>query len=99
MPDKLYYSVEMAMCGVAVINFAANLDARQWWIQMRHVQLHLEGAGRSPARLLYQSQRQQRGLLTVIFPAAAEAAGINVVFSGHDHSRAPHHGVEGMASL
>ena len=77
LPDKLYYSVEYGDVYVAVINFAANLeDACQWLIQ---------DAAKSSCTWKVLAVHQPAYYTN---PNGSSEAGINVVFSGHDHSYA-----------
>ncbi len=71
---------------VAVINFAANL--RRPPDPDAAVQLHL-ACWRSTSPRITPNPNGSSEAFNRYDPAAAEAAGINVVFSGHDHSWAP----------
>jgi len=84
-----YYSVEYGNVYVAVINYSANLSEACAWL--------VEDAKASDATWKVLSVHQPAYYTNVnggserfnkAIPAAAEAAGINAVFSGHDHSYA-----------
>lgn len=84
-----YYSVEYGNVYVAVINYSANLTEACAWL--------VEDAKASDATWKVLSVHQPAYYTNVnggserfnkAIPAAAEAAGINAVFSGHDHSYA-----------
>lgn len=87
--DSLYYSVEYGNVYVAVINYNADLTEALAWL--------VEDAKQSDAAWKILSIHQPPYYTNVnggsqrfneAVPAAAEAAGIDAVFSGHDHSYA-----------
>ena len=89
LPDKDYYSVEYGNIYVAVINCNANIeDAANWLIEdaaksectWKVLTLHQPPYYTNPKG---SSDPYNKGI-----PAAAEAAGIDFVFSGHDHAYA-----------
>lgn len=89
LPGRDYYSVEYGNVYVAVINNSADLaDACQWLVddaaksscQWKVLSIHQPPYYTNPGG---GSERFHEAI-----PAAAEAAGIDVVFSGHDHSYA-----------
>lgn len=89
LPDKDYYSVEYGNVYVAVINCNANIEAAAKWL--------VEDAARSDCtwKVLtlhqppyYTNPKGSSDPYNKGIPAAAEAAGIDFVFSGHDHAYA-----------
>ena len=87
--DSLYYSVEYGNVYVAVINYNADLtealtwlvdDAKQSGAAWKILSIH------QPPYYTNVNGGSQR--FNAAVPAAAEAAGIDAVFSGHDHSYA-----------
>ncbi len=89
LADENYYSVEYGNVYVAVINYCADLaEACEWLIadaqasgcQWKILTVH------QPA--YYTNPLGSSEAFNKYIPSAAEAAGINAVFSGHDHSYA-----------
>ena len=89
LPSRDYYSVEYGDVYVAVINNGADLSAACEWLK--------QDAAQSTCMWKVLSIHQPPYYTNVKggserfheqIPAAAEAAGIDVVFSGHDHSYA-----------
>lgn len=89
LPGRDYYSVEYGNVYVAVINNSANLEEAAEWLK--------EDAAKSDCAWKVLSVHQPpyytngaapSTAFNRILPAAAEAAGIRVVFSGHDHAYA-----------
>lgn len=89
LPDIDYYSVEYGNVYVAVINCNANLDDAAAWLK--------EDAAKSDCtwKVLtlhqppyYTNPKGSSAPYNKTIPAAAEAAGIDFVFSGHDHAYA-----------
>ena len=89
LPSKDYYSMEYGDVYVAVINNGADLSAACEWLK--------QDAAQSTCMWKVLSIHQPPYYTNVnggserfheLIPAAAEAAGIDVVFSGHDHSYA-----------
>lgn len=89
LPNELYYSVEYNNVYVAVINYAANLEEACAWL--------VEDAAKSDCawKVLalhqppyYTNPGGSSEAFNRYVPSAAEEAGIDVVFSGHDHSYA-----------
>ncbi|MCR5721794.1 MAG: fibronectin type III domain-containing protein, partial [Lachnospiraceae bacterium] len=87
--EEEYYSVEYGNVYVAVINYNANLKAACDWL--------VEDAQASDAQWKFLSIHQPPYYTNVnggsqrfhnAIPAAAEKAGLDAVFSGHDHSYA-----------
>ncbi len=87
--EQDYYSVEYGNVYVAVINYSANLKEACEWL--------IEDAKASTAQWKFLSVHQPAYYTNVnggsqrfhaAIPAAAEAAGLDAVFSGHDHSYA-----------
>ncbi len=87
--EQDYYSVEYGNVYVAVINYSANLKEACAWL--------IEDAKASGAQWKFLSIHQPAYYTNVnggsnrfhnAIPAAAEAAGLDAVFSGHDHSYA-----------
>ena len=89
LPAKDYYSVEYGNVYVAVINCNANIEAAAKWL--------VEDAAKSECtwKVLtlhqppyYTNPKGSSDPYNKGIPAAAEAAGIDFVFSGHDHAYA-----------
>lgn len=89
LPGRDYYSVETNGVYVAVINNSADLDEAMQWLA--------EDAAQSQCQWKFLSVHQPPYYTNVNggsqsfhekIPAMAEAAGIDIVFSGHDHSYA-----------
>ena len=89
LPGRDYYSVETNGVYVAVINNSADLDEAMQWLA--------EDAAKSECQWKFLSVHQPAYYTNVNggsnafhekIPAVAEAAGIDIVFSGHDHSYA-----------
>ena len=87
--EEEYYSVEYGNVYVAVINYNANLKAACDWL--------VEDAQASDAQWKFLTIHQPPYFTNVnggsqrfhnAIPAAAEKAGLDAVFSGHDHSYA-----------
>ncbi|SFB18904.1 Glucan-binding domain-containing protein (YG repeat), partial [Acetitomaculum ruminis DSM 5522] len=87
--DSLYYSVEYGNVYIAVVNYNANLKEAMDWL--------VKDAKNSNARWKVLSIHQPAYYTNVnggserfhkYVPSAADEAGIDVVFSGHDHSYA-----------
>ncbi|QFJ56315.1 phosphodiester glycosidase family protein [Pseudobutyrivibrio xylanivorans] len=87
--EKDYYSVEYGNVYVAVINYSANLSNACAWLiqdaqassaQWKFLSVH------QPAYYTNPNGGSQRFHNSI--PKAAEAAGIDAVFSGHDHAYA-----------
>ena len=88
-PDADYYSVEYGNVYIAVVNCNADLNAAAAWLQ--------EDAAKTTCewKLLtvhqppyYTNPKGSSAAYNRILPAAIDAAGIDVVFSGHDHAYA-----------
>ncbi len=88
-PARDYYSVERGDVYLAVINNNADLEKAAAWL--------IEDAAKSDCAWKVLSLHQppyytnvngDSGKFNAILPAAADAAGIDAVFSGHDHSYA-----------
>lgn len=89
LPSKDYYSVEYGDVYVAVINNSADLEKACQWL--------IDDAAKSDCtwKVLsihqppyYTNANGGSERFNKAIPAAADAAGIDVVFSGHDHSYA-----------
>ncbi|MBQ7871469.1 MAG: phosphodiester glycosidase family protein [Oscillospiraceae bacterium] len=89
LPDPDYYSYEINNVYVAVINNSADLEEAAAWL--------VEDASASGCtwKVLtihqapyYTNPNGGNQRFHAVIPAAADAAGIDVVFSGHDHSYA-----------
>ena len=89
LPDKDYYSVEYGNVYVAVINCNASIEAAAKWL--------VEDAAKSDCtwKVLtlhqppyYTNPKGSSDPYNKVIPSAAEAAGIDFVFSGHDHAYA-----------
>lgn len=89
LPDKDYYSVQYGDVYVAVINCNADIASAAKWL--------VEDAAKSDCawKLLtlhqppyYANPKGSSAPYNKAIPAAAEQAGIDFVFSGHDHSYA-----------
>lgn len=89
LPNKDYYSVEYGNVYLAVINCNANVEAAAKWL--------VEDAAKSDCtwKVLtlhqppyYTNPKGSSAPYNKNIPAAAEAAGIDFVFSGHDHAYA-----------
>ena len=89
LPSKDYYSVEYGDVYVAVINNSADLEEACQWL--------IDDAAKSDCtwKVLsihqppyYTNANGGSERFNKAIPAAADAAGIDVVFSGHDHSYA-----------
>lgn len=89
LPDQDYYSVEYGNVYLAVINCNANVeDAAKWLVEdaaksdctWKALTLH------QPP--YYTNPKGSSAPYNKSIPAAAEAAGIDFVFSGHDHAYA-----------
>lgn len=89
LPGKDWYSVEYGNVYIAVINCNANVEAAAKWL--------VEDAAKSDCtwKVLtlhqppyYTNPKGSSAPYNKSIPAAAEAAGIDFVFSGHDHAYA-----------
>ena len=89
LPGKDYYSVEYGDVYVAVINNSADLSAACEWLKQDAAQStcmwKILSIHQPP---YYTNAKGGSERFHEQIPAAAEAAGIDVVFSGHDHSYA-----------
>ncbi len=87
--EKNYYSVEYGNVYVAVINYSANLsDACAWLVEdakASDAQWKILAVHQPP---YYTNVNGGSQRFHAAIPAAADAAGIDAVFSGHDHSYA-----------
>lgn len=87
--ERLYYSVEYGNVYVAVINNNANLTEALEWLKQDAIASDAAWKVLSihqPAYYTNVTGGSER--FNQVVPAAADAAGIDVVFSGHDHSYA-----------
>lgn len=89
LPGRDYYSLERDGVYIAVINNSADLEEAAAWLK--------EDAAKSQCQWkmlsihqppYYTNKNGGNEKFNAILPAAAEAAGIDVVFSGHDHAYA-----------
>ena len=89
LPSKDYYSMEYGDVYVAVINNGADLSAACEWLKQDAAQStcmwKILSIHQPP---YYTNAKGGSERFHEQIPAAAEAAGIDVVFSGHDHSYA-----------
>lgn len=89
LPGKDYYSVEYGDVYVAVINNSADLAEACAWLQQDAAQSTCMWKVLSIHQPPYYTNAKGGSeRFHEQIPAAAEAAGIDVVFSGHDHSYA-----------
>lgn len=90
LPGKDYYSVEYGDVYVAVINNSADLSAACEWLKQDAAQSTCMWKILSIHQPPYYTNAKNGGSekFHELIPAAAEAAGIDAVFSGHDHSYA-----------
>ena len=90
LPGKDYYSVEYGDVYVAVINNSADLSAACEWLKQDAAQSTCMWKVLSIHQPPYYTNAKNGGSekFHELIPAAAEAAGIDAVFSGHDHSYA-----------
>ena len=90
LPGKDYYSVEYGDVYVAVINNSADLTEACAWLQQDAAQSTCMWKVLSIHQPPYYTNAKNGGSekFHELIPAAAEAAGIDAVFSGHDHSYA-----------
>lgn len=90
LPGKDYYSVEYGDVYVAVINNSADLSAACAWLRQDAAQSTCMWKVLSIHQPPYYTNAKNGGSekFHELIPAAAEAAGIDAVFSGHDHSYA-----------
>ena len=89
LPSKDYYSVEYGDVYVAVINNGADLSAACEWLKQDAAQSTCMWKVLSIHQPPYYTNAKGGSeRFHEQIPAAAEAAGIDVVFSGHDHSYA-----------
>lgn len=90
LPGKDYYSVEYGDVYVAVINNSADLSAACAWLKQDAAQSTCMWKILSIHQPPYYTNAKNGGSekFHELIPAAAEAAGIDAVFSGHDHSYA-----------
>ena len=90
LPGKDYYSVEYGDVYVAVINNSADLNEACAWLKQDAAQSHCMWKILSIHQPPYYTNAKNGGSekFHELIPAAAEAAGIDAVFSGHDHSYA-----------
>ncbi len=89
LENELYYSVEYNDVYIAVMNYAANVQEAAEWLK--------QDAAKSDCtwKILavhqppyYTNPKGSSEAFNRYIPAAAQEAGINMVFSGHDHSYA-----------
>lgn len=89
VPDEDYYSVEYGNVYVAVINCNANLEAAAKWL--------VDDAAKSDCEWkvltlhqppYYTNPKGSSAAYNEHIPSAVDAAGIDFVFSGHDHAYA-----------
>ena len=89
LPGKDYYSVEYGDVYVAVINNSADLTEACAWLRQDAAQStcmwKILSIHQPP---YYTNAKGGSERFHELIPAAAEAAGIDAVFSGHDHSYA-----------
>ena len=89
LPSRDYYSVEYGDVYVAVINNGADLSAACEWLKQDAAQSTCMWKVLSIHQPPYYTNAKGGSeRFHEQIPAAAEAAGIDVVFSGHDHSYA-----------
>ncbi len=89
LPGKDYYSMEYGDVYVAVINNGADLSAACEWLKQDAAQSTCMWKVLSIHQPPYYTNAKGGSeRFHEQIPAAAEAAGIDVVFSGHDHSYA-----------
>lgn len=90
LPGKDYYSVEYGDVYVAVINNSADLAEACAWLRQDAAQSTCMWKVLSIHQPPYYTNAKNGGSekFHELIPAAAEAAGIDAVFSGHDHSYA-----------
>lgn len=87
LPNENYYSVEYGDVYVAVINNGADLSAACEWLKQDAAQSTCMWKVLSIHQPPYYTNANGNSeKFHDQIPAAAEAAGIDVVFSGHDHS-------------
>ena len=90
LPGKDYYSVEYGDVYVAVINNSADLTEACAWLRQDAAQSTCMWKVLSIHQPPYYTNAKNGGSekFHELIPSAAEAAGIDAVFSGHDHSYA-----------
>lgn len=89
LADEDYYSVEYGNVYIAVINCNANLEAAAQWLADDAAQSDCEWkllTVHQPA--YYTNPKGSSAAYNAYLPAAVDAAGIDFVFSGHDHAYA-----------
>ena len=89
LPGEDYYSVEYGNVYVAVINCNANLEAAAKWLVEDAAQTDCEWKVLSVHQPpYYTNPKGSSAAYNQYLPSAVDAAGIDFVFSGHDHSYA-----------
>jgi hypothetical protein len=87
--EKYYYSVEYGDVYVAVINYDANLtEALEWLVEDANASTAVWKVLSIHQPAYYTNVNGGSDRFNKAVPAAAQKAGIDVVFSGHDHSYA-----------
>lgn len=89
VPDKNYYSVEYGNVYMAVINCNANLEAAAKWLASDAAASNCEWKVLTVHQPpYYTNPKGSSAAYNQYLPSAVDAAGIDFVFSGHDHSYA-----------
>lgn len=89
VPDKNYYSVEYGNVYMAVINCNANLEAAAKWLVSDAAASNCEWKVLTVHQPpYYTNPKGSSAAYNQYLPSAVDAAGIDFVFSGHDHSYA-----------